>query len=116
MVDVGNKAETRRAAKAVGVVHLGKAACQAVKQNLVKKGDVLATARLAGIMAAKQTSTLIPLCHSLALDRCGSTPLLLSSLRGLEIFQLSLCRWSMLLHQQCHISGTCRYICERLLM
>ena len=70
MVDIGSKAETRRAARAVGRVQLGMAAYEAVRNNLIQKGNVLAVAKLAGIMAAKKTSDLIPLCHSLALDRC----------------------------------------------
>ena len=69
MVDVGNKKETSRGAVARGRVWLGREAFIAVQSNALAKGDVLATARLAGIMAAKQTSHLIPLCHSLNLDR-----------------------------------------------
>ena len=71
MVDVGQKKRTSRGAIAVGKVLLGAEAYNAVRQNQLAKGDVIATARLAGIMAAKQTQNLIPLCHSLNLDRCA---------------------------------------------
>lgn len=69
MVDVGHKAGTARVARASARILLGRAAFEAVSQNMIKKGDVISTARLAGIMAAKQTANLIPLCHSLALDK-----------------------------------------------
>jgi cyclic pyranopterin phosphate synthase len=68
MVDVGGKAETRREAVARGCVRLSAAAYRAVVEGSVHKGDVLAVARLAAIMAAKRTSEWIPLCHPLALD------------------------------------------------
>ena len=67
MVDVGSKSETSRVAVAAGRVKLGAVAFQLVAENRLKKGDVLSTAQLAGIMAAKQTSQLIPLCHSVVL-------------------------------------------------
>ena len=70
MVDVGDKKETMRGAVATGRVALGAEAFTAVRDNILGKGDVLGVARMAGIMAAKQTSSLIPLCHSLNLDRC----------------------------------------------
>ena len=63
MVDVGQKPETKRTAKASGTIRLGKDAYQLVKENKMKKGDVLSVAQIAGIMAAKQTSCIIPLCH-----------------------------------------------------
>lgn len=69
MVDVGGKAATARVARASGRVVLGSLAFRAVRDNALAKGDILSVARVAGIMAAKQTSSLIPLCHSLALDR-----------------------------------------------
>ena len=69
MVDVGRKDVTQRTASASGRVLLGPEAYDAVSQNAIKKGDVLSVARIAGIMAAKQTATLIPLCHSINLDR-----------------------------------------------
>ena len=69
MVDVSGKAVTRREAVARAEVALGAVAFQLVKENRAKKGDVLGVARIAGIMAAKRTSELIPLCHSLPLDK-----------------------------------------------
>ncbi len=68
MVDVGSKAETERVAVAEGRIALCPEAYAMVKAGTVKKGDVLGVARLAGIMAAKQTSALIPLCHPLAIS------------------------------------------------
>jgi len=69
MVDVGAKAETQREAVATGRIAMSPDAAAAIRDGLVKKGDVLAVARVAGIMAAKKTSDLIPLCHPLALTR-----------------------------------------------
>ena len=68
MVDVGGKAETSRVAIAEGRIRMSGAALAAIRDGAVPKGDVLAAARIAGIMAAKQTAALIPLCHPLALD------------------------------------------------
>lgn len=68
MVDVGAKAETVRVAVAEGQISLLPVAYEMVKAGTMKKGDVLGVARLAAIMAAKQTSALIPLCHPLAIS------------------------------------------------
>lgn len=68
MVDVGEKPESRRRAVASALVEIGATAARAVRENTVAKGNVLETARLAGIAAAKRTSELIPLCHNIALD------------------------------------------------
>jgi cyclic pyranopterin phosphate synthase len=68
MVDVGAKDVTQRIAVASGVVSMAPATLKLVEQKAAKKGDVLAVAQLAGIMAAKRTSELIPLCHPLGLD------------------------------------------------
>jgi len=68
MVDVSGKAVTRRSATAVGSIRMGDAALAAVRAGSGPKGEVLQTARIAGIMAAKQTSTLIPMCHPLAIS------------------------------------------------
>ena len=68
MVDVGEKAVTSREAVAAGEITMGTSALRAVRSGAVAKGDPLQTARLAGIMAAKQTSLLIPLCHPLPLS------------------------------------------------
>jgi cyclic pyranopterin monophosphate synthase len=67
MVDVGGKDVTQREAVAQGRISVGAAALRAIRAGKVKKGDPLQTARLAGILAAKRTSELIPLCHPLAL-------------------------------------------------
>jgi cyclic pyranopterin monophosphate synthase len=69
MVDVSAKAATERTAVAEGRVVMSKATLALILSGDAKKGDVLGTARLAGIMAAKRTSDLIPLCHPLALSR-----------------------------------------------
>ncbi|OLP59823.1 molybdenum cofactor biosynthesis protein C [Xaviernesmea oryzae] len=69
MVDVGDKAETVRIARAEGHVRMMPETLAAIRAGNAKKGDVIATARLAGIMAAKQTASLIPLCHPLMLSK-----------------------------------------------
>ena len=69
MVDVGDKAETTRVATAEGHVRMATATLDLIRAGNAKKGDVIGTARLAGIMAAKQTSNLIPLCHPLMLTK-----------------------------------------------
>ena len=68
MVDVAGKPETARSATATGRIAMNAAALAAIRDGTVPKGDVLAAARIAGIMAAKQTASLIPLCHPLSLD------------------------------------------------
>lgn len=67
MVDVSGKAETAREATATGRIAMSAEAATAIRAGNVKKGDVLGAARIAGIMAAKKTSDLIPLCHPLPL-------------------------------------------------
>ncbi len=69
MVDVGGKNETVREAVAEGRIIMSAEAAQAIADGAVAKGDVLAVARVAGIMAAKRTSELIPLCHPLPLTK-----------------------------------------------
>jgi cyclic pyranopterin monophosphate synthase len=69
MVDVSAKAATERTAVAEGGVVMSKATLALIVSGNAKKGDVLATARIAGIMAAKRTAELIPLCHPLALSK-----------------------------------------------
>lgn len=71
MVDVSHKNITERCAVAAGKITLNNLAYEAVKNGSVKKGDVLGVARIAGIMAAKQTSMIIPLCHIVPLTFCG---------------------------------------------
>jgi cyclic pyranopterin phosphate synthase len=68
MVDVGAKDETAREAVAIGRITVSAAALREIRAGRVKKGDPLQAARLAGILAAKRTSDLIPLCHPLALS------------------------------------------------
>ena len=69
MVDVGTKDDTERFASASGTITMKPETLAMVMSGQAKKGDVLATARIAGIMAAKKTSDLIPLCHPLALTQ-----------------------------------------------
>ncbi|MGI9438913.1 MAG: cyclic pyranopterin monophosphate synthase MoaC [Parvibaculales bacterium] len=69
MVDVADKAEAKRMARARGFVSLSPYTLVAIREGRSKKGDVLSVAELAGIMGAKQTATLIPLCHPLPLSR-----------------------------------------------
>tara|TARA_B110000263_G_C15264858_1_gene490609 strand:+ start:836 stop:1318 length:483 start_codon:yes stop_codon:yes gene_type:complete len=68
MVDVGNKDISQREAVARGVVKVSEAVATAIKESMNPKGDVLSTAKLAGILGAKKTSDLIPLCHLLSLS------------------------------------------------
>jgi cyclic pyranopterin phosphate synthase len=68
MVDVSAKADTMREAVAEGVISMAPKVIAAIRAGDIKKGDVLGTARIAGIMAAKQTSSLIPLCHPLPIS------------------------------------------------
>jgi cyclic pyranopterin phosphate synthase len=68
MVDVGQKPITSRAARAQGTVRMEASTVQLICGGQAKKGDVLEVARLAGIMAAKRTAELVPLCHSVPLD------------------------------------------------
>ena len=70
MVDVSGKADTTRTALAEGRISLSPAVMAAVREGKAAKGDVLGVAQLAGIMAAKKTADLIPLCHPLPLSHC----------------------------------------------
>jgi cyclic pyranopterin phosphate synthase len=67
MVDVSAKAETKRVARATGVIRMKAETLAAIVNAQIKKGDVLGTARIAAVMAAKRTSELVPLCHPIAL-------------------------------------------------
>ena len=69
MVDVGDKAVTQRVAVAEGTIRMQPATLQLILEGTAKKGDVLGVARIAGIMAAKKTAELIPLCHPLVLSK-----------------------------------------------
>jgi cyclic pyranopterin phosphate synthase len=68
MMDISRKDVVRREAVAVGMIHLQPSTIELVKQNQLKKGDVLSVARVAAVQGAKKTPELIPLCHSLILD------------------------------------------------
>ena len=69
MVDVGPKAATERVAVVTGTVLMQPETLKLIEANAIEKGDVLGVARIAGVMAAKNTAQLIPLCHSLPLDQ-----------------------------------------------
>jgi len=73
MVDVGTKAQTARRAVAEAIIRLDDDTCALLFSGGLKKGEALAVARIAGIQAAKETSRLIPLCHTLALSHAGVT-------------------------------------------
>ena len=68
MVDINNKKESKRKATATGTIILSKKAINEIKKEKISKGNVLNTARIAGIMAAKKTSDLIPLCHPIPVE------------------------------------------------
>ncbi len=85
MVDVGEKAETIRSATASGHVKMQPETLRLILEGNAKKGDVIGTARLAGIMGAKQTSSLIPLCHPLMLTKIGVEITPDKSLPGLRV-------------------------------
>lgn len=85
MVDVGDKADTVRIAVAEGYVRMRPETLDLILKGNAKKGDVLATARLAGIMAAKQTANLIPLCHPLILSKVSVEISADASLPGLRV-------------------------------
>lgn len=70
MVDVSGKKPTSRTALAKGSILVGREIMEAVSEKRVEKGDVLAVAQVAGIMAVKQTAFLIPMCHTLILEKC----------------------------------------------
>lgn len=71
MVDVSDKETTMRKAVAKGTIYVGEDVLQAVLQQRIKKGDVLGVARVAGIMAVKNTAAMIPMCHSLQITGCS---------------------------------------------
>ena len=88
MVDVGSKPDTQRSALARGAVQMRPETLAQIRAGNLKKGDVLGTARLAGIMAAKRTSELIPLCHPLALTLVEVDLTLDDALPGVQISAL----------------------------
>jgi cyclic pyranopterin monophosphate synthase len=71
MVDVSSKPRVHRAARAAGRIHMLPETLRLIRENLLKKGDALAVARVAGIAAAKRTAELIPLCHNIRVDQVG---------------------------------------------
>lgn len=85
MVDVGEKAVTTRSATASGAVVMSSKTLELVLSGNAKKGDVIGTARIAGIMAAKKTHELIPLCHPLALEKIAVDITPDASLPGLRV-------------------------------
>ena len=85
MVDVSPKAETERYASARGAIRMERETLQAIMANAVAKGDVLGVARIAGIMAAKRTADLVPLCHPLPLTDVQVTIVPDESLPGLRV-------------------------------
>jgi cyclic pyranopterin phosphate synthase len=85
MVDVGAKTESARTARAEGSIRMSAETLDAVEQNALSKGDVIAAARIAGIMAAKKTAELIPLCHPLPLTDAGVDVDIDRALPGLRV-------------------------------
>jgi len=85
MVDVGPKPQTHRYAAAEGAIRMSRDAFALVKADRIAKGDVLTTAEIAGIQAAKRTAELIPLCHPLGLDRVAVKATLDAKLPGVRV-------------------------------
>jgi cyclic pyranopterin phosphate synthase len=85
MVDVGGKAETARTAYAEGSIMMNADALDAIERHALSKGDAIAAARIGGIMAAKRTAELIPLCHPIALTDAGVDLEVDRSLPGLRV-------------------------------
>ena len=89
MVDVSGKNPSARVAIATGAIRMAPTTLDAIRTNSLKKGDVLAVARVAGIMAAKKTSELIPLCHPIALTDIRVEFTLDDSLPGVRVQTLA---------------------------
>jgi cyclic pyranopterin phosphate synthase len=85
MVDVSAKTDTARMARATGAISMSESTLSAIVANSVAKGDVLAVARIAGVMAAKRTADLIPLCHPIALTDVSVTLVPDPSLPGVRV-------------------------------
>ena len=85
MVDVSEKGDTVRVARAAGAIVMSRDTLDAIVDNRIRKGDVLSTARLAGIMAAKKTAEIIPLCHNIALTNVSIDIDVDESLPGLRV-------------------------------
>ena len=91
MVDVSDKAESHRTATAVGAIRMSQTAFQLVRDQAIAKGDVLPVAEIAGMMAAKRTAELIPLCHSLGLDHVSVQATLDPQLPGVRLLATANC-------------------------
>ena len=91
MVDVSAKPETERAARAAGAIRMRADTRAAIRDNALAKGDVLAVARVAGVMAAKRTAELIPLCHTLPLSDEQVALTLDESLPGVRVEATTRC-------------------------
>lgn len=89
MVDVGNKPNQIRQAKATGFIMLSYETIKLIKENQMKKGDVLTVSEIAGIQAAKQTPSLIPLCHTLMLTKVDVKATLMDN--GVKVDSLVKC-------------------------
>ncbi|GAP07038.1 MAG TPA: cyclic pyranopterin monophosphate synthase MoaC [Anaerolinea thermolimosa] len=85
MVDVGNKPDTERMAVARGEVHLQASTLELIREGLLKKGDVLGVAQIAGILGAKKTAELIPLCHPIVMNHIAVKVELADDLPGVRI-------------------------------
>ena len=85
MVDVSEKADTQRVARAEGTIRMSDEALSAIELNTLAKGDAISTARIAGIMAAKKTAELIPLCHNIALTDVGVDVVVDKTMPGLRV-------------------------------
>ena len=85
MVDVGGKSDSARAARAEGSITMNAETLVVIERSAMAKGDVIATARIAGIMAAKRTAELIPLCHPLPLNDVGVDIAVDRALPGLRV-------------------------------
>ncbi len=85
MVDVSGKPEAERTAVAEGLVRMSRDAFEQVASHAVAKGDVLAVAEVAGVMAAKRTGELIPLCHPLGLDQVTVEARLMPEVPGVQV-------------------------------
>jgi cyclic pyranopterin phosphate synthase len=85
MVDVSDKAVTPRMARATGSIRMQRETLEAIRRNAIAKGDVLGIARIAGIMAAKRTSELIPLCHPIPLTDVSVDIAIDDTLPGLRV-------------------------------
>jgi len=73
MVDIGSKIPQHRIARASGFIKMSAGTLDLIRENSIKKGDVLAVAEIAGVQAAKQTAVLIPLCHNIILEKVKVT-------------------------------------------